>query len=127
MPKATTQTKLQGQLEDERERLQGLLDDLADDRPQGSWTGTLGRPGDLADAASTRSTQDDTDSLIATLRQRLQRVEDALARIDDGSYGVCEVCGDSISAARLEALPFTTVCIDDVKGGGRRRRTIKLD
>lgn len=127
MPKATTQTKLQGQLEDERERLQGLLDDLADDRPQGSWTGTLGQPGDLADAAATRSTQDDTESLIATLRQRLRSVEDALARIDEGSYGVCEVCGDSISAARLEALPFTTVCIDDVKGGGRRRRTIKLD
>lgn len=127
MPKTTTQTKLRTQLEDERQRLQELLDDLAEDRPQGNWTGTLGRPGDLADAASTRSTQDDVDSLIATMRLRLQRVETALERIDDGSYGVCEVCGDRISAARLEALPFTTVCIDDVKGDGRRRRTIKLD
>lgn len=121
-----TMTKLQGKLENERERLRELLDDVADDRPQGNWTGTLGRPGDLADAASTRSTQDDNESLIATLRQRLQRVEAALARIDDGSYGVCDACGKRIPAARLEALPFTTVCIDDVQGGRRRRRTIKV-
>lgn len=121
-----TATKLRGQLEDERERLRELLEDLDGDRVQGNWTGTLGRPGDLADAATTRSTQDDVDSLIATLRQRLRRVEAALARIDDGSYGVCDACGKRIPAARLEALPFTTVCIDDVKGEGRRRRTISI-
>lgn len=110
----TKTRKFREQLEEQRERLQELLSDLAGDRPQGNWSGMLAQPGDLADAATTRSTQDDVEALIAATRQRLQQVEDALDRIDDGTYGVCEVCGDRISDARLEALPFATVCVDDV-------------
>lgn len=111
----TTIRQLRGQLEGQGERLRRLLDDLTGDRPEGDWTGTLAKPGDLADAAATRSTQDDVDSLISATRQRLQHVEAALARLDDGTYGICEVCGERISGERLEALPFTTVCIDDVR------------
>ena len=39
-------------------------------------------------------------------------VENALARVDAGTYGVCEVCGRDISAGRIEARPFATRCID---------------
>ncbi len=42
----------------------------------------------------------------------LEQVEDALRRVADGSYGKCIVCKRPISAARLEAIPWTPYCID---------------
>ncbi len=42
----------------------------------------------------------------------LKKIDEAIARIDDGSYGVCEICGNSIGIKRLEARPVTTLCID---------------
>ena len=52
-------------------------------------------------------------NLILTDRDRdkLQAIDDALARIDDGTYGVCESCESDIAEGRLEALPFTRLCI----------------
>ena len=114
MTKTKTQ-QFRGLLEEERDRLQALLDDVKGDRPQGDWSGMLAQPGDLADAATIRSTQDDTEALIGATRRRLELVEAALGRVDDGSYGICAVCGDRISEDRLEALPFTTVCLDHVR------------
>jgi len=45
-------------------------------------------------------------------RDKLQAIDDALARIDDGSYGVCESCESDIAEGRLEALPFARYCIN---------------
>jgi DnaK suppressor protein len=45
--------------------------------------------------------------------QTLEQVEDALKRIDAGTYGKCTVCGRPISAARLEAIPWTPHCLED--------------
>ena len=45
--------------------------------------------------------------------QTLTEVRDALRRIDEGSYGVCEDCGRPIAPARLEAAPWTRYCRDD--------------
>jgi len=42
----------------------------------------------------------------------LSQVNNALRRIDDGTFGQCKSCGDEISEARLKAFPFTTLCID---------------
>lgn len=47
-----------------------------------------------------------------TLRRELDEVNDALERIRTGQYGMCTRCGQEISAARLDALPQTPVCID---------------
>jgi RNA polymerase-binding transcription factor DksA len=43
----------------------------------------------------------------------LQLVEDALKRFENGTYGVCVVCGREIGAPRLEAIPYTPYCLDD--------------
>ena len=53
-------------------------------------------------------------SVILTDRDRdkMQAIDDALARIDDGSYGVCESCEADIAEGRLEALPFTRLCVN---------------
>lgn len=41
----------------------------------------------------------------------LEAVEDALQRIEDGTYGVCEDCGESIPTERLDAIPYTPYCV----------------
>lgn len=45
-------------------------------------------------------------------RKLLLKIHEALRRLEQGNYGVCEVCGDPISLARLRARPVTTLCID---------------
>ena len=44
-------------------------------------------------------------------REKLQAVEDAIERLDAGSYGICEACEEEIAPERLEALPFTRLCV----------------
>ncbi len=45
-------------------------------------------------------------------RKLISKVDEALERLSDGSYGVCELCGESISTKRLEVRPVTTCCIE---------------
>ena len=45
-------------------------------------------------------------------RVKLKQIDDALERMDDGSYGVCESCGLEIAEERLEAMPFSRLCRD---------------
>ncbi|MEZ0446824.1 TraR/DksA family transcriptional regulator [Cellulomonas sp. ICMP 17802] len=51
------------------------------------------------------------DALARDASDRLLSIERALAKVDDGTYGVCEVCGDAIPAGRLEARPTATTCV----------------
>jgi RNA polymerase-binding protein DksA len=50
-------------------------------------------------------------ALLAAARQRITEVDDALARLDAGTYGVCEQCGRPIAPERLAARPFARRCI----------------
>ena len=59
------------------------------------------------------------DALVRQARDRLAEVDAALARLDDGSYGSCERCGESIGPERLEARPETRLCIDCARLGRR--------
>ena len=65
--------------------------------------------GDLADVAC-------RDSLQATNlnrhRARLRAIEEALLRIDEGTFGSCEDCGEEISVGRLNAVPFALRCVE---------------
>lgn len=55
----------------------------------------------------------DLEILVAEEDAReLKQIEDALARIRAGDYGVCEQCGQVIKKARLKAIPFTTLCVN---------------
>lgn len=53
-----------------------------------------------------------TDALIRQAVIRLLEIDAALGRLEDGTYGLCEVCGGPISAARLEARPSARTCIN---------------
>ena len=50
------------------------------------------------------------ENMLTTTREQVLH---ALARMDEGTYGICEVCGKEIPVARLEAVPHATLCIDD--------------
>lgn len=45
-------------------------------------------------------------------RKLILKIRDALQRIEDGSFGICEICGEEISEKRLKARPVTTLCIE---------------
>ena len=47
------------------------------------------------------------------LQAKLDDVERALAKLDDGTYGRCDVCGDAIAPERLEAMPWAVLCVTD--------------
>lgn len=49
--------------------------------------------------------------LLAAARQQLQDTEDALARLDDGTFGVCASCDEPVSPERLEILPAARLCV----------------
>ena len=69
----------------------------------------------FADAVDQASAETDRQ-LIAQMKNReeqvLVQINQALRRLDDGVFGDCQECGESISEARLQAFPFTTLCID---------------
>lgn len=68
-------------------------------------------PGDVIDAA-VDSAQDEISSQLAEVESReLASIENALERMRTGHYGTCEYCGCKIPMARLNALPYATVCI----------------
>jgi len=66
-----------------------------------------------ADAAADTEMRELDVTSAAMFEERLQLVEDALRRIDDGTYGTCIACGRPILAERLELVPETPYCVED--------------
>src|SRR5579872_6467164 len=69
------------------------------------------RQGDLADQASGNNEVHIALKLKQTDAKILQAIEEALWRIEKGTYGLCRDCGEPIAPARLNAIPWTRVCI----------------
>ena len=67
---------------------------------------------DPTDRASLESNRNFILRIRDRERKLIAKIEEALRRLEDGSYGVCEECGEMIGAARLKARPVTTLCID---------------
>ncbi len=66
---------------------------------------------DPADRATAESDRSFTLRLRDRERKLIKKIQQALKRIDDGSFGICADCGDEISVPRLKARPMTTFCI----------------
>jgi DnaK suppressor protein len=77
------------------------------------WTmeNNSGRQGDMADQASGNNEVHIQLKLKQTDAKILQAIEEALERVEHGTYGVCRDCGEPIADARLNAIPWTRVCI----------------
>ncbi|MFO0945367.1 MAG: TraR/DksA family transcriptional regulator [Planctomycetota bacterium] len=85
--------------------ISGELGDLRHDR--GARTG-----GDDVDAAVDSASAELTSQLAQHESREVAQIDRALARLRDGTYGSCEMCGKKIAVARLNALPYTPLCID---------------
>jgi len=68
--------------------------------------------GDIYDIASDERERELSLMLGDRDRKKLSEIDLALERIEDGSYGECEDCGEPVAEKRLEILPFTRVCVD---------------
>jgi DnaK suppressor protein len=68
---------------------------------------------DYTDAATASQGTSEAFEESSIESQTLEEVQDALRRIEDGSYGKCTVCGREITPARLEAVPWTPYCLED--------------
>lgn len=109
-----TMAKIRERLESERQRISGSLDRsrerLADD--DGTGTDAIRFGNHLADDGTETFEDEKAIALESHQRGLLAEIDDAIARLDDGTYGKCTECGADIAPARLEALPWAATCID---------------
>ena len=66
---------------------------------------------DIEEASPDLHERGKTLGLIQALENKLGSIEKALRLAEEGTYGICEKCGKRIDPARLEALPYTTLCV----------------
>jgi RNA polymerase-binding protein DksA len=96
-------------------RIKGDYTGLADEALRatgGEASGNLSNaPLHLADLGTDNFEQELSLSLLENERQTLEHIKNALGRIDQRTYGVCERCGKDIPPERLNAVPFTSHCI----------------
>lgn len=116
----STVDKYRARLEEERERLQELVQEyeheLEEARLSESSSDRSPDPGN-AEASSTKLEYAKELSLEQNTLDLLSKVEWALAKMGEGTYGICESCGKSIPLARLDALPYATLCVDCARRG----------
>lgn len=74
--------------------------------------GGLDYDSNFADTSQVTAERGEAETLATQLKEALVEVEDALARLEAGTYGQCDACGKAISAARLEAKPAAPQCIE---------------
>lgn len=98
---------LRALLEEERRTLRAQLGELG-----ASGNGPLSFDEGFADSGQVAAELGESRVLASALSDQLGEVEQALAKMDDGTYGRCEVCGEEIAGPRLEAMPATRYCIN---------------
>ena len=98
----TIEASARAQLTEERDSLTRQLADL----------GGLDQDHGFADSSQVAAEQGEARALADNLGALLNEVERALKKLDDGTFGSCEICGEKIAEPRLEAMPATRYCVD---------------
>ena len=93
--------RLRAEIETSEQSLVGLMRDSGD-----------GAGDDQADTGTKNITREGEMALAANAREMLSQDERALERLDAGTYGLCENCGDPIGKARMQAFPRATLCVE---------------
>jgi len=73
---------------------------------------TSGGSGDLSDVAIDDAEREINSQLVSLESRELSKIDRAIDAIRQGRYGTCEVCSRAIPIARLQALPYTTLCVE---------------
>jgi RNA polymerase-binding protein DksA len=114
-------------LDEERTRLEGVRASLAEDKldsesEQENLSELSGYDQHQADVGTETFEREKDLAILERVEAELSDVERALRRLDDGTYGTCEVCGRPISEERLEAMPATRLCIEHQAEAEREAR-----
>ena len=116
--------ELKEKLLEERKDLQAQFDDLEEfsfGSNQSDLSGEMGFDEEYADAGTATFERERDLSLVNNLRDLLERIDKALGKIDEGTYGLCDRCGRPIEKLRLKALPYANLCIKDKQAEERVR------
>jgi DnaK suppressor protein len=128
---ATKSPLTKKELDELRERLVQERRDLQDQSTeleestfsgnQSEMTGEAGFDEEYADAGTATFERERDLSLVNNLRDLMERIDKALAKMDEGTYGFCDRCGKPIEKLRLKALPYANLCIKDKQAEERVR------
>ena len=103
----STLSDLRASLEQERSDLRERLSEM------GLLSGgELGFDQNFADSSQVTAERGEVEALAGNLRESLKDVDEALVKLDNGTFGVCENCGQAISPDRLEAKPAARLCMN---------------
>src|SRR6478609_5451444 len=106
-------TELKQMLEERRRKIQAEVQGkMRGVREEGAWGGKLNEVLDAVESAEADIQEELEFSLVQMKSETLNKINDALVRLDQGSYGNCFECGDEIGEKRLRALPFAVRCKD---------------
>jgi RNA polymerase-binding protein DksA len=110
---AVNTERFRDMLMEERTRLANAIDYLHEENP-GTFEDEEEETFDnhLADSATVTFTREMDYSLEENAGHVLTAIDEALEKIEDGTFGLCTRCGDPIAEERLEAMPYATKCID---------------
>jgi DnaK suppressor protein len=115
--------RFRGILEEERQRVLDAISYLHEETPGSLEDETEEIVGNsdnhLGETATATLDREIDYSLEENSEQVLRSIDGALRRIDEGTFGTCETCGQPISEERLEAIPYATQCIDCRRKGER--------
>ena len=114
---------LRVRLEEERVELDTQLATIVEDSfavSQSDLSGDVGLDDESADAGTATFEREKDLSIENNVRDLLHKIDRALKRMDDGTYGVCDICGKPIEKARIKALPYVDLCIKDAQAQSRR-------
>lgn len=116
MPDDEILDRLRAQLERQREDLRSEIQHQGADPDTDELT-FMDDPG-FSDRSHSTEERSRLISVVRALRSNLHDVDRALTKMRAGAYGVCERCGSPISTDRLEAIPWTVLCIDCKRKAG---------
>src|SRR5947207_3698057 len=106
-------TELKQMLEARRRELQAEVQGkMRDVRAEGTWGGKLNEVLDAVESSEADIQEDIEFALIQMKSETLNKINDALGRLEQGDYGYCFDCGEEIAEKRLRALPFAVRCKD---------------
>ena len=94
-----------------RKEILGTVITMEDEALRSPRTDLSNMPFHMADMGSDNFERENTLGLMASERRLLMDIEDALLRIEEGNYGICEGNGEQIPRARLKAIPWARYCL----------------
>ncbi len=103
---------------------EGLAQEIAR-RSKATTEGTLPDIGDILDSVSEERTRELDMILTDREKKKLKQIDDALDRIEDNTYGLCEDCGVKIPKARLKVMPFARFCVECQEKNEREEKYLR--